>query len=218
MRAKLLEIKAELHIRMHHAIDERGRWLRVVVRGFFAYHAVPTNARALSAFRHYVTDLWRRTLRRRSQKDKLTWGPDLAARGRVATASPNPSSMSRPAVCRQSPAVRAECLNRDRSDPCGGVPGNGHPYRDPRPAVIRIPSLRRVCSSGLTNAIWAQRLERRRYQCWLRCPFSTGPRYQPLNRNSFVQAVPSARTAKSVLASATGSVIAPRDRADCFKG
>jgi len=73
MRAKLLEIKAELRIRRHHAIAEQGRWLRAVVTGFFAYHAVPTNARALSAFRHYVTDLWRRTLRRRSQKDKLTW-------------------------------------------------------------------------------------------------------------------------------------------------
>ena len=40
---------------------------------YFNYHAVPTNARALDAFRHHVTDLWRRTLRRRSQKDRLTW-------------------------------------------------------------------------------------------------------------------------------------------------
>jgi len=43
------------------------------VAGHFAYYAVPTNSRALSAFRHYVTDLWRRTLRRRSQKGGLTW-------------------------------------------------------------------------------------------------------------------------------------------------
>jgi group II intron reverse transcriptase/maturase len=73
MRAKLREIKGELRSRMHHAIPEQGRWLRAVVTGFFAYHAVPTNARALGAFRHYVSDLWRRTLRRRSQKDHLTW-------------------------------------------------------------------------------------------------------------------------------------------------
>lgn len=73
MRAKLREIKEELRSRMHHAIPEQGRWLRAVVTGFFAYHAVPTNARALGAFRHYVSDLWRRTLRRRSQKDHLTW-------------------------------------------------------------------------------------------------------------------------------------------------
>ena len=47
-----------------------------VLRGgrcHFAYYAVPTNSRALSAFRHYVTDLWRRTLRRRSQKSVFTW-------------------------------------------------------------------------------------------------------------------------------------------------
>jgi group II intron reverse transcriptase/maturase len=73
MRAKLGEIKEQLRERMHEPIPEQGRWLKQVVTGFFAYHAVPTNARALSAFRHYVTDLWRRTLRRRSQKDALTW-------------------------------------------------------------------------------------------------------------------------------------------------
>ncbi len=73
LRAKLREIKVQLRERMHEPIPEQGRWLKQVVTGFFAYHAVPTNARALSAFRHYVTDLWRRTLRRRSQKDEMTW-------------------------------------------------------------------------------------------------------------------------------------------------
>jgi len=73
MRAKLQEIKEQLRSRMHEAIPEQGRWLKAVVTGFFAYHAVPTNARALNAFRHYVGDLWRRTLRRRSEKTHLTW-------------------------------------------------------------------------------------------------------------------------------------------------
>jgi RNA-directed DNA polymerase len=73
MREKLQEIKQELRQRMHQAIPDQGRWLGMVVKGFFAYHAVPTNTRALSAFRYHVTDLWRRTLRRRSQKDALTW-------------------------------------------------------------------------------------------------------------------------------------------------
>jgi group II intron reverse transcriptase/maturase len=73
MRAKLREIKVQLRERMHHAIPEQGRWLKAVVSGFFAYHAVPTNARTLGAFRHHVTDLWRRTLRRRSQKTHMTW-------------------------------------------------------------------------------------------------------------------------------------------------
>ncbi len=73
MRAKLKDIKAELRRRMHQPIPTQGLWLKQVVTGHFAYYAVPTNSRALSAFRHYVTDLWRRTLRRRSQKDGFTW-------------------------------------------------------------------------------------------------------------------------------------------------
>src|SRR6516225_4492226 len=73
MLGKLKDIKAELRRRMHQPIPEQGRWLRPVVTGHFAYYAVPTNSRALSAFRHHVTDLWRGTLRRRSQKDGFTW-------------------------------------------------------------------------------------------------------------------------------------------------
>jgi group II intron reverse transcriptase/maturase len=73
MRAKLGEIKKEMRRRMHQPIPEQGKWLRQVVSGFFAYHAVPTNGRALMAFRYHVTDLWRRSLRRRSQKDHTTW-------------------------------------------------------------------------------------------------------------------------------------------------
>ncbi len=72
-RAKLQDIKGELRRRMHQPIPIQGSWLKQVVTGHFAYYAVPTNARALSAFRHYVTDLWRRALRRRSQKDGFTW-------------------------------------------------------------------------------------------------------------------------------------------------
>src|SRR5712692_1971142 len=73
MRAKLRAIKEELRRRMHEPIPQQGRWLGQVVRGYFAYHAVPTNVASLSAFRNHVVDLWRRTLKRRSQKDHTTW-------------------------------------------------------------------------------------------------------------------------------------------------
>ena len=72
VRAKLKEIKEELRRRMHRPIPVQGLWLRRVVTGFFAYHGVPTNGRALAAFRFHVLDLWRRALRRRSQRDDLT--------------------------------------------------------------------------------------------------------------------------------------------------
>ena len=73
MRAKLQEIKGELRRRMHQPIPVQGKWLKQVVTGYFRYHAVPTNGRALTAFRLQVTILWRRTLRRRSQKDRTAW-------------------------------------------------------------------------------------------------------------------------------------------------
>ena len=73
MRAKLTEIKKELRKRMHQPIPEQGRWLAQVVRGYFAYHAVPTNRATVAAFHRYVTRLWHRTLRRRSQKDRFPW-------------------------------------------------------------------------------------------------------------------------------------------------
>jgi RNA-directed DNA polymerase len=73
MRAKLRALKAELKRRMHEPIPQQGRWLAQVVRGYFAYHAVPTNSQRLNAFRYHVTLLWRRTLQRRSQKDWTTW-------------------------------------------------------------------------------------------------------------------------------------------------
>jgi len=73
MRATLRRIKEELRRRMHEPIPEQGAWLKQVVRGFFAYHAVPTNGPALRAFYYYVKRIWLRTLRRRSQKDRFSW-------------------------------------------------------------------------------------------------------------------------------------------------
>jgi group II intron reverse transcriptase/maturase len=73
MRTTLQALKTELRQCMHQPIHEQGTWLGQVVRGYFAYHAVPTNADRLNAFRHDVVALWRRALRRRSQKDGTTW-------------------------------------------------------------------------------------------------------------------------------------------------
>src|SRR3981189_2966451 len=71
--AKLREIKDELRRRILQPIPEQGSWLKLVITGYYAYHAVPTNSRSLGAFRDHVIRLWGRTLRRRSQKHALTW-------------------------------------------------------------------------------------------------------------------------------------------------
>jgi group II intron reverse transcriptase/maturase len=73
MRAKLQVIKQELRRRMHQPIPVQGKWLAQVITGHFNYFAVPTNGRALASFRFFVIDLWQRTLRRRSQRDRTTW-------------------------------------------------------------------------------------------------------------------------------------------------
>jgi RNA-directed DNA polymerase len=89
MRARLKDIKEELRRRRHQPIPEQGKWLAQVVRGYFAYHAVPTNSASIRAFRHYVVDLWRRSLSRRSQRGRVTWqrikqiADDLLPRARI---------------------------------------------------------------------------------------------------------------------------------------
>jgi RNA-directed DNA polymerase len=72
MRSKLQDITMQLKRRMHHEASEVGKWLRSVIQGWFNHHAIPGNSRCLGAFRTAVQRLWRRTLRRRSQKGR-TW-------------------------------------------------------------------------------------------------------------------------------------------------
>jgi group II intron reverse transcriptase/maturase len=73
MAARLREIKEGLRQRLHQPIPETGSWLAQVVAGYLAYHAVPTNSRAIGTFRYHVVVLWHRTLNRRSQRSRLTW-------------------------------------------------------------------------------------------------------------------------------------------------
>ena len=73
-RAKLAALTKELRRRMHRPIRETGPWLCSVLLGHYQYYGVPRNGRALSTFRHHVLMLWRRMLRRRSQKNnRITW-------------------------------------------------------------------------------------------------------------------------------------------------
>jgi len=71
--AKLQAVKAELRHRLHDGLVPQGFWLESVVRGYFAYHAIPGNWKAIGAFRTQVARLWYKTLRRRSQKTRITW-------------------------------------------------------------------------------------------------------------------------------------------------
>jgi len=73
MRAKLKMINGEMRRRMHQPISIQGKWLWHVVSGYFNYHAVPTNFRALVAFRTEIARRWHRVLTRRSERTNLNW-------------------------------------------------------------------------------------------------------------------------------------------------
>jgi RNA-directed DNA polymerase len=73
MRAKLREIRLELARRRHLSVPEQGAWLASIVRGYFAYHAVPTNTSRIRGFRSQVVGAWHRALRRRGQRDRTSW-------------------------------------------------------------------------------------------------------------------------------------------------
>ena len=73
MQAKLRMVKEEMRRRMHQPIAVQGKWLCHVIRGYFNYHAVPTNSRALVAFRTEIVKSWHRVLTRRSARANLNW-------------------------------------------------------------------------------------------------------------------------------------------------
>jgi hypothetical protein len=73
LSAKLNELKEELRRCWHQPVADVGKWLKSVVQGYFNYHAVPGNMDSLNSFRAQVIWRWYRALRRRSQRDRMTW-------------------------------------------------------------------------------------------------------------------------------------------------
>lgn len=73
MRAKLWQLKVELHLRMHCPVPETGQWLRRVVQGYYNYHSVPRNRAAMRAFTCAVLRYWWKSLQRRSHKSNCDW-------------------------------------------------------------------------------------------------------------------------------------------------
>jgi len=73
LRSKLKDVKAGLRQRLHVPVRDVGKWLQSVLNGHFRYYGVTGNSRSLAQFREEVKTLWRRALRRRSQKGKAPW-------------------------------------------------------------------------------------------------------------------------------------------------
>jgi len=111
-RTKLRAIKTDLRRQMHQPVGQQGRWLRQVVSGYFAYHAVPGNYTSLGAFRYHVIDLWRRELRRRGQKRPMTWA-------RIARLAEH--WLPKPRILHPWPSERF-AVKHPRQEPYAGIP------------------------------------------------------------------------------------------------
>jgi hypothetical protein len=126
MAAKLGEVNALLRQRRHWPIPEQGQWLGSVVRGHTAYYGVPGNIAAVSAFRKQVTRHWGRSLRRRSQRHRLTWERMGRLEARWLPAArithPWPNVGSTPV-----PKAGAQCGSSARWDLSGGPPARAVP-------------------------------------------------------------------------------------------
>jgi len=108
MRAKLKAVHHRLKQMRHQPIPEQGKWLASVVRGHFAYYAVPGNWNALWTFRGQVTKSWYKWLRRRSQRTRITW-PRME---RIVARSLPPLTFE---VLQPFPSVRFDARTRGRS-------------------------------------------------------------------------------------------------------
>ena len=134
MRARLRAIKEELQRRMHEPIPLQGKWLGQVVRGYLAYHAVPTNSRC-------------------PEPSGTMWSISGDARSRSAASGIAPpgtgwrnsrrSSCHRPTSFIPGPACASPSNTQGgspvrESRPPGSVRGvrrKAHPYRDRTPGA-----------------------------------------------------------------------------------
>jgi RNA-directed DNA polymerase len=73
LRRKLQAVKETLRRRMHWPIPQQGAWLKSVLLGHYRYYAVPRNGSLLKVFRDTIMRYWCQTLRRRSQRHRMTW-------------------------------------------------------------------------------------------------------------------------------------------------
>lgn len=92
--AFIRRIAEELRQHKHVPIDEQGRWLASVLKGHYAYFAVPTNIAAVRAVRHHIKIRWYLTLLRRSQRHRLKCARMDARQETTNCHAGNPSCVS----------------------------------------------------------------------------------------------------------------------------
>lgn len=153
MQAKLREVKAEVTRRRHDPIPEQGAWLAGVVRGYFAYHAIPTNVRVMAPCRTRVIRHWHRALRRRPNEIGPTGGWSTASRTDDSHWQHDSSIRGRSSGLTVGPEAKAQCVSRARWDLSGGRPK--HSRRGPfLPRPIQAAMTAQLVSDALAVAVW----------------------------------------------------------------
>jgi RNA-directed DNA polymerase len=106
LRKKLQEVKAALRERMPWPSPPPGAGRRSVLLGHYRDYAVPRNGSLLSVFRETIMRYWCQTLRRRSQRHRMTWPRRyaLAAQG-----------LPKPHILHPYPAPRLRVMTQGKS-------------------------------------------------------------------------------------------------------
>jgi RNA-directed DNA polymerase len=106
LRKKRQAVKDPLRRRLHWPIPQQGAWLKRVLLGHYRYDAVPRNGSLLRVCRDTIMHYWCQTLRRRSQRHRMTW-PRLDARAE--------RWLPKPHILHPYPAQRWRVTTRGRS-------------------------------------------------------------------------------------------------------
>jgi hypothetical protein len=110
MRAELVEIKEALNRMRHVPVTEQGRWLGQVVRGYLAYHAVPTTRGRSRPSNTTSRGTGDARSRAEAIRPQVVGADGTDRRALVATRQDQPSLAATP-LPRQTPEVGAECVS-----------------------------------------------------------------------------------------------------------
>jgi hypothetical protein len=106
LRQQLQEVKDTLRRRMHWPTPQQEAWWRSILSGPYRSYGVLRHGSLLTVCRETLRRSWYRTLRRRSQRHRLTWQRmDALAERWLPT----------PRICRPYPAQRLRVMTQGRS-------------------------------------------------------------------------------------------------------
>lgn len=106
LQSALQAIKRELRRRMHDPIGDTGVWLGSAVQGHLNYFAVPGSSRRIASFVFHVRRYWIQSLRRRSQRSRMTFSRFGVISDRF---------LPKPRILHEFPIARFEALTQGRS-------------------------------------------------------------------------------------------------------